>query len=383
MVTRRKMLLGAGGAGLVLIGAGTSWRVMREPTSAVAPWSLDPAPVADVRLDAFRHAILAPNPHNRQPWQIELVGRDQAVITCDLDRRLPETDPFDRQITIGFGAFVELARIAATQRGIRVDITPFPEGEPLPRLDRRPIARLTFVADPTVQRSPLVDAILTRRSVKQPFDESRPLPDADAATLIGHAGAGARWQTTRNAGKVAELKAITWDAWQIEANTPRAHKESVDLMRIGATEVSVNPDGVSLRGPLIEGLLLTGQISRAQMLDPTSSVTKIGQDRYRTMLAASPSYAWLTTETGSRAAQFEAGRSTMRFTLEASRRGLSVHPVSQALQEFTEMVKPFAAVRSALGVPREHQLQMLLRIGYGPGVAPAPRWPLAAKLKVT
>ncbi len=32
---------------------------------------------------------------------------------AELLRRLPQTDPYDRQITIGFGAFLELAAIAA------------------------------------------------------------------------------------------------------------------------------------------------------------------------------------------------------------------------------------------------------------------------------
>jgi hypothetical protein len=55
------------------------------------------------RLDVFRQAILAPNPHNRQPWQIQLIGRDEAAVACDLDRRLPQTDPFDAYTSPGNG----------------------------------------------------------------------------------------------------------------------------------------------------------------------------------------------------------------------------------------------------------------------------------------
>lgn len=103
MVTnRRNFILGAGGS-LAL-----SFRqrdLARDPYAekAIEPWQLDPDPPADARMDAFRHAILAPNPHNRQPWLIQLEGNDSAIISCDLDKRLPETDPLDRQIVIGFG----------------------------------------------------------------------------------------------------------------------------------------------------------------------------------------------------------------------------------------------------------------------------------------
>ena len=100
MSTTRRFVLAAGGAALGLVGAGAVFAVTRVPKNALAPWQALDAPEADIRLDAFRHAILAPNPHNRQPWTIELVGDSDALIRCDLDKRLPETDPFDRQITI-------------------------------------------------------------------------------------------------------------------------------------------------------------------------------------------------------------------------------------------------------------------------------------------
>jgi hypothetical protein len=63
MTNRRNMILGIGGAA-ALVGVGGVWRVNRMPETAMQPWQLD-APVADVRLDALRHAILAPNPHDR------------------------------------------------------------------------------------------------------------------------------------------------------------------------------------------------------------------------------------------------------------------------------------------------------------------------------
>ena len=93
-MSRRTFIKAVGGAGLALIGVGGTFAASRTPNRALLPWGeLDDVPPADVRLDAFRHAILAPNPHNRQPWLIRLTGQDQAEIFCDLDRRLPQTDP--------------------------------------------------------------------------------------------------------------------------------------------------------------------------------------------------------------------------------------------------------------------------------------------------
>ncbi len=376
-VSRRTIVLGAGSAGLALIGAGTTFAVTRTPTRALAPWSDLTAAVDDIRLDAFRHAILAPNPHNRQPWMIELVGQTEAVIRCDLSRRLPHTDPFDRQITIGFGCFLELARIAAAQRGVRIDMTPFPAGEPAAaqRLDISPIATLSFVRDAKVARDPLFAAVTQRRSSKMPFDTARPVPSATLAALRGDGVVTSDERTL-----VADLRRITWDAWMIEAETARTFRESVDLMRIGKSEIEANPDGIAIGGVFMEALAATGQLSRALLADPTSMAYKTGIDKYRPILASAMAYAWITTAGNMRRDQLDAGRRYVRLNLAANAAGLSLHPVSQALQEFPEMAKPFEAARDRLSVGGGETLQMLARVGYAPAQPPAARWPLESKV---
>ena len=72
--------MAAGGAALALVGTSGLFVATRRPYAALKPWDDIQTTSPDVRLDVFRHAILAPNPHNRQPWQIQLVGSDQAII---------------------------------------------------------------------------------------------------------------------------------------------------------------------------------------------------------------------------------------------------------------------------------------------------------------
>lgn len=378
--SRRMFLMAAGGASLALVGAGGLFVATRRPEKALAPWDHVSRASSDVRLDAFRHAILAPNPHNRQPWQIQLVGRDEAIITCDLDKRLDHTDPFDRQITIGFGCFLELARIAAAERGYRVDMDLFPEGEPQPRLTAAPIARLRFVADAGVAKDPLFAAITQRRSSKVPFDAARPVDARIMARLAQASRVGDRLAMSSDAALVGELRAITWRAWVVEANTAHTYQESVDLMRIGRTEIEANPDGIALGGPLIETLALAGQMSRQQLADPASMAFKGGLDRYRTMLAETPAYVWITSSDNSRRDQIEAGVNYVRINLAATAAGLAMHPVSQALQEYPEMATEYDGVHRTLGAALPRRVQMLARLGFASQVDPAARWPLEAKL---
>ncbi|UPY37399.1 hypothetical protein [Sediminicoccus sp. KRV36] len=374
----RRSLLATQAAGLWLsLADGWLRPVAAQPDATplagpLAPWQV--APHADPRIAALAWAVLAPNPHNRQPWLMRLIGSDTILLHVDLERRLPVTDPLDRQILIGLGCFTELLRLAAAQQGIAAEISAFPEGEPQPRLDTRPIARITFRG--AAAADPLFAAAATRRSAKQPFDMAREVPDA-ALTALRAALLEPRSFGARNAA-VEAIRDLVWQAWLIEAATEAAHRESVDLMRLGTAEVTARPDGISLWGPALDPMVARGELTRAAMLagQPGHGMM-VGQ--YRAMLAATNAYVWLTTPGQSRADQFAAGRDWLRLNLAANRAGLALHPVSQALQEYPEMAGPRAALPALLAAAGE--VQMLGRLGHATRpTGPTPRWPVESRI---
>lgn len=367
-LNRRNFILGAGGT-LALVGAAGAWRVTRMPETAFAPWTFDPRPLPDVRLDAFRHAILAPNPHNRQPWTIRLEGAEQAIVSCDLDRRLPETDPFDRQNVIGFGTFLELARIAAAERGVRMEIEPFPEGEPQPRLDKRPVARLTFARDPGQARDPLFAAIFKRRTNRLVYSAA---PAAAQLESLDREGA----VTGTDPAFLAKLRQLAVAAIEGELRDPPAYRESIELMRIGHGQIDANPDGIPLSGPMIEATAMLGLTTRETLADPGSTSFQIGLDQMKETYGSIPAALWVVTPGNSRRDQLEAGRRYVRANLAASAMGLAMHPLSQSLQEYPAMAEHYRAVHTLLGASGEQRVQMLARIGTADMVPPAPRWPV-------
>ncbi|MEP0391219.1 MAG: hypothetical protein ABJ205_05870 [Erythrobacter sp.] len=367
----RRMVFAAGLGGTGLVAVGGIWRVTRMPDGAFEPWVAAGNEVQDVRLDAFRHAILAPNPHNRQPWLIELVGQDEAIVSCDLEKRLPVTDPFDRQITIGFGAFLEVARIAAAQRGIAIEVDLFPQGEAQPRLDRTPVARLRFGGQEIANPDPLFDAIVHRRSNKEAYDTARVVEPALLDDILKSGGEG-----TAQSARIGPIKDEILSSINAELATRDAYMESVDLMRIGHEEVAANPDGIDLTGPMIEAGIVTGQISREQLADMQSNAYKIGVEQTNETHGSVPSLIWIKTPSNTRADQIEAGRQYVRANLRATQLGLSMHPMSQSLQEYSEVADSCRAVHELLGASGEERIQMLARVGYGPRTGPSPRWPI-------
>ena len=128
LARRRFIEVLGGGAVLAALPLASGCVSGGMPPIAMEAWT--PSARADVRRFVLAHALLAPNPHNRQPWLADLRHEDKITLVLDKDRLLPETDPFGRQILVGCGAFVELAVIAAAERGMRVDVQAFPEGEP-------------------------------------------------------------------------------------------------------------------------------------------------------------------------------------------------------------------------------------------------------------
>jgi hypothetical protein len=376
---RRSLLKLGGAAALVLTAGGAAFVMTRTPSRALAPWQAAGKGYADPRLKALSYAILAPNPHNRQPWLIDLREDGELTLFCHPDRLLPETDPFQRQIVIGLGCFLELLALAAAEQGIATEVLPFPEGQPEPNLDARPIARVRFHQGGG-KSDTLFRQVLARRTNKEPFDASRPVSGTALEQLAAAGGGAVDIGTTNKKRPVAGLRELTWQAMKIEIETPRTYLESIRLMRLGKAEIEANPDGIDLGGPFLETLNKLGLMTRESLADPQSTAFRQGLDMFREITGTAMAYVWLTTSGNSRLDQLAAGRAWLRLNLKATELGLGLHPLSQALQEYPEMEPHYARIHEQLAGPGQ-RLQMFGRLGYGPEVAPSPRWPLETKLQ--
>jgi hypothetical protein len=372
---RRFIELVGGGAVLAatapLAGCSTTY-----PPAVVRAWQ-PPAATADVRTWMLAHGLLAPNPHNRQPWIADMRRDAEITLVCDAERLLPETDPFGRQILIGCGAFIELAVIAAAERGHRVRVDMFPDGEPSLRElpGDRAVARLSVTPDAALPRDPLFAQIRRRHTNKGAFDNGRTLPATvwqglqkaatDRGLMVG--------AVTGDAA-MANMRRITRDSFESEILTPRTYLESARLMRIGPTEVEQNRDGIPLMGTMVRLMSAVGAFDRFEVPERGSSNYKQTMDRWSVYETGS-GYFWIASRGNSRAAQLDSGRAYVRAHLQATAAGVDMHPLSQALQEFPEVRPQYDALRALLGVgDSATTVQMLARVGYGAtAFGPSPR----------
>ncbi|EWM10247.1 nitroreductase family protein, partial [Kutzneria sp. 744] len=72
-------------------------------------------------------ATMAPSVHNSQPWRFRVLP-DRIELHADLARRLPATDPDDKELRLSCGAALANLRIALEALGIRPLVTLLPHG---------------------------------------------------------------------------------------------------------------------------------------------------------------------------------------------------------------------------------------------------------------
>ena len=354
------------------------------PPEAIAAWQ-GPGNESDPRRWILGYAILAPHSHNLQSWVVDLSRPDEIVLYCDLTRLLPETDPFSRQIMMSHGTFLEMLDIAARERGLRADISLFPEGAFGPdKIDQRPVARIKLVADANVAKDPLFAQILKRHTNRNAYDLARPVP-------------AAAWQAMAEAVKpnplrfgfvgtdqpvvMQQQRDIAAEAWRIELVTPRTIMESYKVMRVGPDEIARHRDGISLMDPMVVWLDRLGLFDRSQAPGPEDFATTGQIKDFGEKLASTPGFLWMVSADNERAVQVDAGRAYARVQLAATAQGLAMHPLQQALQEYPEQAGPHAAIRRLLDAQAPGQtVQMWARGGFAPPVEPAPRRGVDAQL---
>ena len=381
---RRRFIQLAGGG--VVAGAGLAGCALQDfPAEALEAWQ-GPGAETDARRRAVAYAITAPNPHNLQPWLVDLRAPGELTLYCDRGRLLPETDPFGRQILIGHGAFLELLVLALAEQGLHSELTLWPQGAQPAALadwDQRPVARIRL--QPGGTPDPLFAQVLQRHTPKVDFDTARSVPAARVQQMV-ESVRGTRVQAgaTVDIARVQPLRTLCREAAQVEIATPRTAMESLRLVRVGPEEIRKHRDGISVNGLVPRTAAAFGLLDLERPPEAGSAAYREMMRRFEGHSASAMGFVWLATADNQRSTQIETGRAYLRLQLMATALGIGMHPMSQALQEFPQMAPHYAtAHRLLLGksAPRtadDATVQMLCRIGYPKDeVLPSPRRPLA------
>jgi hypothetical protein len=344
----------------------------RRPLSAPHP---DDPPI----VTALRYGVTAPSAHNTQPWRIGLVSDVEAQLFFDPDRMLPDTDPLGRQVHISHGTLIEMTAIAATSLGFGTEIDVLPDGEmSIPEFGTKPTATIQLVTEPGLEVDPLFAQIHERRSSRLAH-QGPPLTDQERAPIEHDArigGVEVGWIPEDQRARVLEIAA---QAMTIEVEDHALYDETRIWFRFSDREIAQKRDGLHADAMGLSGLSLA--LGR-RFLNDGNWHKPYNRGPYLTGFRRSASTTTalltLTTATNTMRDWITTGRAYVRAQLSAGGLGLRFQPISQVLQEFSQMDQLRIEMEQLVDVAPPAKLQMLVRVGRTKPPALSPRRDLHA-----
>lgn len=294
----------------------------------------------------LRYAILAPSGHNTQPWRFRVTDTSVEVY-ADRDRRLPVTDPDDRELTLSCGAATYLLRLAMRRFGLLpvTTLTPEPEG------DRLAVVAVGGACEPNEDDLRLFGAVPYRHTARETYEEI-PVP-ADLLDLMERdaAGEGAWLHRVNDVTEREPIAALVAEGDRRQFADPAFREE---LSRWVRADFGTEPDGIPGGALGLPGVAshLTPLLMRYGM--PAAAVAGADERSART----SPALLVLGTPTDGRLDRLRAGQALARVLLRAAADGISASFLNQPVQ-VPELRERLRGVLGARGFP-----QMVLRLGY-------------------
>ena len=168
-----------------------------------------------------------------------------------------------------------------------------------------------------------------------------------------------------------------------QPETLRLHREiaTYNVLRVGAAEIDQHRDGLYVLDRIPILMNQVGLFDRSKPPAPNDYATTSQIANFASNINTTPNFLWLTSASNDRVTQVNAGRAYMRLQLAATAAGISLQPLSQALQEYPEQASTYAKIHRLLYAAQTHRtVQMWVRAGYAPQIGPAPRRGVEAQL---
>lgn len=263
---------------------------------------------------AARTAGYAPSIHNTQPWRW-LVRGHSLELWAVRGRQLTITDPLGRLLMVSCGTGLHHARVALAAEGWQVELTRLPDpGQPdlLARID------VTGRIEVTPEAMRLAQTARVRHTDRRPVSETPVAPATVEELRTAASREGAHLQVLRP-DDVIQLAAAASHAQHVEDIDP-AWTEELSYWTSGSRE-----DGLGLPDAVIPNASPLTTVP-GRNFGPTGTLP-VGPGHDRAAV-----YAILYGDEDSELAWLRAGEALSALWLLATERGLTVLPLSAAVE---------------------------------------------------
>lgn len=271
-------------------------------------------------------AVLAPSPHNSQPWRFSVSG-NQILLHADLSRKLGAMDPFEREMFIGLGCALENIAITAPGAGFAADITLLPDSK------RGQAALVTLsAADPSPHR--LERAITRRRTDRGPYDTTRTIDDDTLRALQSELGDDALFRFTffpRASAQAASFSELTMQATRDIVADARMSRDSARWYRQRQAAIDASRDGLTMQTQGLSSLKETLVRLLPQVSDKTAHIAWLRNTRQVQLPTAGQFGLFVVPPERllDDATSLAVGRAWQRLHLAATSLGIACQPLNQ------------------------------------------------------
>ena len=338
----------------------------KNPEEKVSARKPDPDDFESPALKAIAYGMSAPNPHNTQAWKFRLVNDQEFFFYADEKRLLPATDPTTRQIHIGCGCFLGAMRVGMSSKGYAADIHLLPEGEyGLRETGTKPVALVKLDTSKNAEQDPLSGFLQTRRTNRLAYSGYM-ISNADFQAILSATKPGYCAIRLVREDIAAHLD-IHYQGMEVESKTYATYEESRIWFRENDERIAQERDGINLPAGGTTGISKWVIEKIIRGLDPKtwhspSSIEK-HLSGYQKKIISTSALVQFITPTNTQTAWLEAGMDYIRFQLAAAQAGYYLHPLSQVLQEYKEMVTLRTRYEALCGISAPEKMQMVVRIG--------------------
>jgi len=326
----------------------------------------------DKRSKLISRGILASNSHNTQSWRFIFNANNENIFDMYLnhDRLTPQCDPYSRQITISAGTLIEYLKVAADIQGINLNIQYFPSGEydqngTIESIKAHPIARFTISTKAAVTND------LHQYMFKADTTRSNYKAEKIKANEIAHLNTLNNEPTlnltiVNNDADMNTLHSIVKRAGYIEADVKRVQTEVLHYFRLNEWQKNKYGNGLVFEGSGTTGFmnfLMQGFLTLLPFAMNEDASAKSFKGSIDAIVSNTPHYIIIDSNDNSRLSQVKAGELYSRIILNAHKFGIALQPVSQPLEEYSEMSNEYQNIHSQFTTPGK-TIQILARLGY-------------------
>ncbi len=293
--------------GMVLAG------VLTQPEASLDAWGVkesdfpDNASSEEKLTFLLRYAILAPSSYNTQPWNFNISG-NRIDIFADRSGWLRVADANQRELYLSLGCCLENLLVAADHFGYNCSVTYFPGPKDL-------VASVILQPGSSPMLDPrLFSAIPSRLTNRNPY-EARAVADTDLETLQSF-----------GSDKDVRTSLVTDSATK---------KKFLDLIvRADQIQYSDADFKSELGRWLSQGLMgptgIQAKIDQMEVVFLDNGPDQIRKDTE--LINSTPYLGFISTRNNDSRSQVLAGQTFERFWLAATTLGISLQPMSQALE---------------------------------------------------